>query len=161
MPMPGIASIKNKEELMAYDPEKYREKREKVLGIKKRGIGFRTLAMIVSVLVVAGLGVVTVPRAVSYMAIRNLDDAVFKLESGASWPKTAISELSAMEGVKQIVQDKNGSRLVVTYDHRKVKTDAVIEGFVRQDLRVILLNEVNHRRHRTTMKHEEEDSEAP
>ncbi len=146
---------------MAYDPEKYREKREKVLGIKKRGIGFRTLAMIVSVLVVAGLGVVTVPRAVSYMAIRNLDDAVFKLESGSSWPKTAISELSAMEGVKQIVQDKNGSRLVVTYDHRKVKTDAVIEGFVRQDLRVILLNEVNHRRHRTTMKHEEEDSEAP
>lgn len=161
MPMPGIASIKNKEELMAYDPEKYREKREKVLGIKKRGIGFRTLAMIVSVLVVAGLGVVTVPRAVSYMAIRNLDDAVFKLESGSSWPKTAISELSAMEGVKQIVQDKNGSRLVVTYDHRKVKTDAVIEGFVRQDLKVILLNEVNHRRHRTTMKHEEEDSEAP
>lgn len=159
--MTGIASIKNKEDLMAYDPEKYREKREKVLGIKKRGIGFGTLAVIVSVLVVAGLGAVTVPRAVSYMATRNLDDAIFKLESGSSWPKTAISELSAMEGVKQIVQDKNGFRLVVTYDHRKVKTDAVMEGFVRQDLKVTLLNEVNHRQHRITMKDEEKDIETP
>ena len=33
---------------MSYDPEKYREKREKVLGIKKRGLGFGTIAMIVS-----------------------------------------------------------------------------------------------------------------
>ncbi len=146
---------------MAYNPEKYREKREKVLGIKKRGIGFGTLAVIISVLVVSGLAAVTVPRAVSYMATRNLDDAIFKLESGSSWPKTAISELSAMEGVKQIVQDKNGSRLVVTYDHRKVKTDDVIEGFVRQDLKVTLLNEINHRQHRTTMKDEEEDGETP
>jgi spore coat protein CotH len=159
--MPGIANLKNKGDLMAYDPEKYREKREKVLGIKKRGIGFGTLAVIVSVFLVAGLGAVTVPRAVSYMATRNLEDAIFKLETGASWPKTAISELSAMEGVKQIVQDKNGSRLVVTYDHRKVKTDAVIEGFVRQDLKVTLLNEINHRQHRTTMENEEEDGEAP
>ena len=159
--MPGIASIKNKEGPMAYDPKKYREKREKVLGIKKRGIGFGTLAVIVSVLVVAGLGAVTVPQAVSYMATRNLEDAIFKLESGSSWPKIAISELAAMEGVKQIVQDKNGSRLVVTYDHRKAKTDAVMEGFARQGLKVILLNEVNHRRHQATMKDEEEDGETP
>jgi hypothetical protein len=159
--MPGIANLKNKEELMIYDPEKYREKREKVLGLKKRGIGFGTLAVIVSVLVVTGLGAVTVPQAISYMSTRNLEDAIFKLESGSSWPKTAISELASMEGVKQIVQDKNGSRLVVTYDHRKVKTDAVMEGFVRQDLKVTLLNEVNHRRHRATLKNEEEDGETP
>ncbi|MDA8136708.1 MAG: hypothetical protein M0T82_18975 [Desulfobacteraceae bacterium] len=159
--MPGIANLKNKGDLMAYDPEKYREKREKVLGIKKRGIGFGTLTMIVSVFLVVGLGAVTIPQAVSYMATRNLEDAIFKLESGSSWPKAAISQLAAMEGVKQIVQDKNGSRLVVTYDHRKVKTDAVIEGFVRQDLKVTLLNEINHRQHRTTMENEEEDGEAP
>ena len=159
--MPGIANLKNKEELMIYDPEKYREKREKVLGLKKRGIGFGTLAVIVSVLVVTGLGAVTVPQAISYMSTRNLEDAIFKLESGSSWPKTAISELASMEGVKQIVQDKNGSRLVVTYDHRKVKTGVVIESFVRQDLKVTLLNEVNHRRHRATLKNEEEDGETP
>lgn len=159
--MPGIASIKNKRDLMAYDPEKYREKREKVLGIKKRGIRFGTLAVIVSVLLVAGLGAVTVPQAVSYMATRNLEDAIFKLESGSPWPKAAISQLAAMEGVKQVLQDKNSSRLVVTYDHRRVNADAVIQGFVRQDLKVTLLNEVNHRQHRTTIKDEEEDSEAP
>nr|NJM03830.1 hypothetical protein [Desulfobacula sp.] len=146
---------------MVYDPEKYREKREKVLGIKKRGIGFGALAVIVSVLVVAGLGAVTVPQAVSYMATRNLEDAIFKLESGSSWPKTAISELAAVEGVKQVLQDKNGFRLVVTYDHRKVKTEDLVKGFVRQGLKATLLNEVNHRQHRTTMEDEEKDSETP
>ncbi len=47
---------------MAYDPEKYREKREKVLGIKKRGFGFGIIAMIVSVVIILGLSVVTVPQ---------------------------------------------------------------------------------------------------
>ena len=159
--MPGIANIKNKEGPMAYDPEKYREKREKVLGLKKRGIGFGTLAAIVSLLVVAGLGAVTVPQAVSYMATRNLEDAVFKLESGSPWPKNAISELADVEGVKQTLQDKNGSRLVVTFDHRRVKADDLLKGFDRLGLKAVLLNEINHRRHQATMKDEEEDGETP
>jgi len=75
---------------MAYDPEKYREKREKVLGIKKRGIGFGTLATIVSIVIVVGLCIVTVPQAVSYISARNLDDAIFKLESEKSWPDDGI-----------------------------------------------------------------------
>ena len=158
--MPGIANIKNKEDLMAYDPEKYREKREKVLGIKKKGIGFGTLAVIVSLLVFAGLGAVTIPQAVSYMATRNLEDAVFKLESGSPWPETAISGLATVEGVKQTLQDKNGSRLVVTFDHRRVKAGDLLKNFDRQGLKAVLLNEINHRRHRTTME-EEENSEAP
>ncbi len=37
---------------MPYDPEKYREKREKVLGIKKRGLGFGAVAMIVSLVII-------------------------------------------------------------------------------------------------------------
>ncbi|MBT3388533.1 MAG: hypothetical protein HN417_11415, partial [Desulfobacula sp.] len=45
---------------MAYDPEKYREKREKVLGIRKRGMGFGTIAMVVSLVIIVGLSFVTV-----------------------------------------------------------------------------------------------------
>ena len=33
---------------MSYDLEKYRDKREKVLGVKKRGINFATIAATVS-----------------------------------------------------------------------------------------------------------------
>ena len=146
---------------MAYDPEKYREKREKVLGIKKRGIGFGALVMAVSFLVIAGLGAVTIPQAVSYMTTRNLDDAIFKLESGPSWPENAISGLTAIEGVKGTLQDKNGARLVVAYDRRKVKISALTDVFARQGLKVTLLNEVNHRQHQTTLKNEEEEIEAP
>ena len=51
---------------MAYDLEKYREKREKVLGVKKRGISFGTLATIVSLLIILGLGVVVVPKSIAY-----------------------------------------------------------------------------------------------
>ena len=146
---------------MAYDPEKYREKREKVLGIKKRGIGFGTLALAVSFLVIAGLGAVTIPRLVSYVTTRNLDDAIFKLESESFWSEKAISGLTSIEGVKEIIKDKNGTRLVVTYDRGKVKLSALTDVFVRQDLKVTLLNEVNHRQHQSTMKKEEEGIETP
>jgi len=146
---------------MVYDPEKYREKREKVLGIKKKGIGFGTLAMVVSFLVIAGLGAVTIPRLVSYMTTRNLDDAIFKLEADSSWPENEISGITSIEGVKEIIKDKNGTRLVVTYDRGKVKLSTLTDVFARQDLKVTLLNEVNHRQHQGTLKKEEEDIETP
>jgi len=88
---------------MAYDPEKYREKREKVLGIKKRGIGFGTLATIVSIVIVVGLCIVTVPQAVSYISARNLDDAIFKLESEKSWPDDALESVRLLNGIKAMV----------------------------------------------------------
>lgn len=146
---------------MAYDPEKYREKREKVLGIKKRGIGFGTLAMIVSLVIIAGLGIITVPQAVSYMATRNLDDAIFKLESGASWPDPVIPEMTVVEGVKAAVKDKNDTRLVVTYDRRKATVYSIKAYLDQKGLDAVLLNEVNHRQHRTISKAEEEEIETP
>ncbi len=146
---------------MAYDPEKYREKREKVLGIKKRGVRFGALVMAVSLFILAGLGAVTIPRAASYMTTRNLDDAIFKLESGSFWPENAVSALASVEGVKEVVRDKHSTRLVVTYDRRKVKLSVLTDIFARQDLEAILLNEVNHNQHRTTLKKEEEAGETP
>jgi len=146
---------------MAYDPEKYREKREKVLGIKKRGIGFGAIATIVSIVIISGFCIVTIPQAISYMTTRHLDDAIFKLESAAIWPADIISGINAFDGVKNTVADKNDTRLVVTYDRRKVKLSNMTTLFSRQNLEVTLLNEVNHRQHQTTLKNEEEDLETP
>ena len=145
---------------MAYDPEKYREKREKVLGIRKRGLGFGTIAVIVSLVIIVGLSVVTVPQAISYMATRHLDDAIFKLESDSTWPESVITGINTIQGVKNTVTDKHTTRLVVTYDRRLVNLSKITAKFDQPNLNVTLLNQVNHRQHQNTMKKEEEELEA-
>ena len=146
---------------MAYDPEKYREKREKVLGIRKRGMGFGTIAMVVSLVIIVGLSFVTVPQAISYMATRHLDDAIFKLESESKWPEGAITGIAAIDGVKNTLKDSHTTRLVVTFDRRKVKISNINALFDQHNLDVTLLNQVNHRQHQNTLKNEEEELETP
>ena len=140
---------------MGYDPEKYREKREKVLGIKKRGLGFGTIAIVVSLVIIAGLSVVTVPQAISYMATRHLDDAIFKLESDSTWPAGVIAGINTIPGVKNSVTDTHDRRLVVTYDRRQVKLSSITAVFNKNKLTVTLLNQINHRQHQNTLKKEE------
>ena len=146
---------------MAYDPEKYRDKREKVLGIRKRGMGFGTIAMVVSLVIIVGLSFVTVPQAISYMATRHLDDAIFKLESESKWPEGAITGITAIDGVKNTLKDSHTTRLVVTFDRRKVKISNINALFDQHNLDVTLLNQVNHRQHQNTLKKEEEELETP
>jgi hypothetical protein len=145
---------------VTYDPEKYRDKREKVLGIKKRGLGFGTIAMIVTIVIILGLSIVTVPQAVSYMTTRNLDDAIFKLASGSSWPENVIAGINTIQGVKIIVQDDHTTRLVVTYDRRIVQISDINTVFNKSGINVTLLNQINHRQHQNTLK-EEQELETP
>lgn len=145
---------------MVYDPEKYREKREKVLGIRKRGLGFGAIAMVISLVIILGLGVVTVPQAISYMTTRHLDDAIFKLESDSDWPEIVITGINAIQGVKKTMKDDKTTRLVVTYDRRVVAISTITAQFDQQNLNFTLLNQVNHRQHQNTLKEEEEDLET-
>lgn len=145
---------------MAYDPEKYREKREKVLGIRKRGMGFGAIAIMVSLVIIVGLSAATVPRAISYMATRHLDDAIFKLESNSAWPRNVLDGINTIHGVKKVATDKHDTRLVVTYDRRMVKISNITAFFARHDVMVTLLNQVNHLQHQDTMKKEEKEREA-
>ena len=117
--------------------------------------------MVVSLVIILGLSIVTVPQAVSYIATRHLDDAIFKLESGSSWPESILEKISGMDGVKNIENSSNHSRLVVTYDRRMVKISGITALFRQQDLLVTLLNQVNHRQHQNTLKKEEEELETP
>ncbi len=141
---------------MTYDPEKYREKREKVLGVKQRGISFGTLSLIAALVIIAGLSAVTVPQAVSTMVRRNLDDAIFKLESASAWPQEALDSIASMDGVTAFEAAEHTTRLVVTYDRRKLNADAILAEIERHSLSVTLLNHVRHLQHKATLDEEKD-----
>ncbi len=141
---------------MVYDPEKYREKREKVLGIRKRGLSFGSIASIIAGIIIFGMGLVTVPKAVSYIATRNLDDAIYKLAKSKPFQSTVIEQIKAVKGVVEIEKDKHDTRLVITFDRRETDLSDLKAVFLKNNLKVTLLNRVNHRQRQTTLKKEEE-----
>ena len=144
---------------MAYDSEKYRDKREKVLGIRKRGLSFGSIASIVVGVIIFGLSFVAVPKAVSYITTRNLDDAIYKLD-GATFKDAIIKEIESIEGVAFVNKDTHDTRLVVTFDRRVVNLSKFVIVFQKNKLTTILLNRINHRQRQSTLK-EEEDFETP
>ncbi len=139
---------------MAYNPEKYREKRERVLGVRRRGLSFGTVAALVSVLIILGLGVVVVPRSVAYLATRNLDDFIYKLEQVEAWNAGHGERLEALPGVRQVVHDQHGGRIVVTVDRTESEGADLAAFFGREGLKVTLLNEVNHRHRQHALEKE-------
>jgi len=141
---------------MLYDPEKYREKREKVLGIRKRGLSFLTVASIIAGLIIFGIGFVTVPSAVSYITTRNLDDVIYKLDKDMTWKDTVVIKIEAVKGVAFLKKDKHDTRLVITFDRREADLSDFTAVFSKNNLKATLLNRVNHRQRQTTLKEEAE-----
>lgn len=146
---------------MTWDPEKYREKRERVLGIRKRGLSFGSLALLVSLVILLGFAFVSVPGAVSYMKTRHLDDAIYKLSDDRAWPPDLVAAVKSQGGVADAVRDTHGSRLVVTFDRRHTDPGQLSAMFRRNNIEAALLNRVSHRQHQAVMASEKEsDSEA-
>jgi copper chaperone CopZ len=129
---------------MAYNFEKYREKREKVLGVKKRGLSFGTLATLVSLVIILGLGIVVVPKSIAYFNTRHLDDAIYKLQKAESWPQEIITSIQQLTGVKNIETDANSSRIVITFDKSVTSSQDINAFFKKQNIQTVLLNEVSH-----------------
>ena len=129
---------------MAYNFEKYREKRDKVLGVKKRGISFGTLSAIVSLVIILGLGVVIVPKSIAYFNTRHLDDAVYKLQSADTWTKEIIAGVSELAGVKGVEADNHNSRVVITYDKSVTGTPIINAFFKQKNIETVLLNQLSH-----------------
>ncbi len=84
----SVSNFKNKgfrnnfkgfDSFMTYDLEKYRDKREKVLGVKKKGISFGAWAATVSAIIIVGLISMVAPKSIAYFTTRNLDDVIYKL----------------------------------------------------------------------------------
>ncbi len=139
---------------MTYNLEKYREKREKVLGVKKRGISFGALASIVSLVIILGMGVVVVPKSIAYFNTRHLDDAIYKLQSADVWPPDIITGLNDLIGVKEVIKDSHDTRLVVTFDKSVTDTKNFAAFFKQKEIKTTLLNRVSHTQRLKTLKKE-------
>ena len=141
---------------MAYNLEKYRDKREKVLGVRKRGLSFGTVAVLVSGIILLGLSSFVIPKSLAYFSTRNLDDAIFKLQEAGEWPHSLITELKTVSGVKNAVTDSNNKRLIVTFDRTETKVNTITSLFNDQGLTAIMLNRMNHNQRKETIKEEAE-----
>ena len=139
---------------MAYNPEKYRDKREKVLGVRRRGIGFGALALIVSGLILLGFGWTIIPQSVAWWSGRNLEDAIYKLKNGGAWPAEVASAIGVLPGIKKAATDKDGTRLVVTFDRTVSDPRRLTPLFEKKGLEAVLLNRVGHRHQMDSMKKE-------
>jgi len=139
---------------MAYDLEKYRDKREKVLGVKKRGVSFGTLATIVSLVIILGMGVVVVPKSIAYFNTRHLDDAIYKLQNAESWPREVVAGIQELAGVKGIETDTHSSRVVITFDKSITGTKDFASYFKKSEIKAILLNRVSRTQRLKTLKKE-------
>jgi hypothetical protein len=141
---------------MSYDIEKFREKREKVLGIKKRSLTFGTVASIVALCMVLGFGVILVPKAIAYLTTRNLDDVIYKMADSKPWDPQLVTTLSDMDGVRNVVTDNNNTRLVVTFSRIDTGTDKINALFERHSVEADLLNKMNHRSRMSILEKEAE-----
>ena len=139
---------------MTYDLEKYRDKREKVLGVRKRGVSFGTLATIVSLVIILGLGVVLVPKSIAYFNTRHLDDAIYKLQGANTWPQEVITGLNNLNGVREVAADSHDTRTVVTFDKSVTETKDFAAFFKQKEIKTILLNRVSHAQRLKTLKKE-------
>lgn len=144
---------------MAYDMEKYRDKREKVLGMKKRGIGFGTFALLISAGIVVGLSLVVIPKSIAYLRDRELDDAIYRIGKNLTWPEESINRLRDVPGVKMVMHNGEDKRIVVTFNRTRTDTDRLSSFFSQEKLKTILLNRVNHRQ-RLHSLHKEKQFEA-
>ena len=141
---------------MGYDFNKYRDKREKVLGVKRRGLSFGVLATIVSVTIVFGLGIFVVPKSIAYFNTRNLDDAIYKMSDSSAWHQDITLAVDALEGVRQVITDNNETRLVITYNRLKTDTKTIEHFFKNKGLKVDLLNKMDHRQRQSILEKEAE-----
>jgi hypothetical protein len=139
---------------MAYNLEKYREKREKVLGVRKRGISFGTLAAIVSLVIIFGIGVVVVPKSIAYFNTRHLDDAIYKLQSADTWSHEILNGISEIVGVREVITDNNGARIVVTFNKSVTDTKNFTAFFKKKEIKATLLNRISHTQRLKTLKEE-------
>lgn len=139
---------------MVYDLEKYREKRERVLGVKQRGLAFGRVVTIVAIAILLGLGMVVIPKAIAFLQNRQLEDAIYKLSGERSGSEHALAELKKQEGVRDVVVDGHGSRVVVTYNKGVLDTSRISAFLLKQGAQAVLLNEVGHSQRMHTMKKE-------
>lgn len=139
---------------MPYNLDKYRAKREKVLGVRKRGLSFAAAAALVAGATLLGLGVIAAPGAIDYLTTRNLDDAIYKLADNTTWSQEVVTEIAALPGVSRAVADQHDARLVITFNRNDTDLGQLEALLNRRGLKPELLNRTDHRQRRTILAKE-------
>lgn len=126
---------------MTWNPERYREKRERVLaGNRRKGSRLMKGMLMAGVAVmVMGLWVVA-PGAWETFSSRHLDDVIIKV-AGKGELGPLVEDHS---GVKSVFVDQKDRRLVVTFDRRKTAASRIAEALKDRGMNVIVLNTVSH-----------------
>jgi len=136
---------------MAYDFEKYRDKREKVLGQKRKRLGAGGIALAFAALFLVVMGGILLPRAVAYLKERGLNDAIIRVEGDV---QAVVDTLQTVDGVKRVAVDHSGKRLVVTYHRSLTGASALVATLQREGAHAYLLNDVDHLHRRMTLEKE-------
>ncbi len=126
---------------MAWNPERYREKRERVLtGNRKQG------SKMVKVLLGTVLGVVALglflgaPVVWESFSSRHLDDVILRVDAAAH----AVTQLPVGDGIRNVAEDQGGNRLVVTFDRRETSARRIVETLKASGTDCFLLNTMPH-----------------
>jgi hypothetical protein len=104
--------------------------------------------------IIFGLGVVVVPKSIAYFNTRHLDDAIYKLQSANTWSQETINGISEIIGVKEVITDNNGTRIVVTFDKSVTDTKNFVAYFKQNKIKATLLNRISHTQRLKILKEE-------
>lgn len=126
---------------MTWNPERYREKRERVLaGNQKQGSGL-VKGLVGAVMGVVALGLVMgAPAVWESVSFRHLDDVILRVDAAAH----TASLLPAGGGIRRVAEDQGGSRLVVTFDRRETSAKRIMETLRTAGIDCFLLNTMPH-----------------
>lgn len=122
---------------MVWNPERYRDKRQRVLdgnGRKGSGLVKVLLGSLLGVLVVGF--VVAAPSVWESISFRHLDDAILRVDRATH----VATLLPAGQGVRLVAEDQDGRRLVVTFDRRETSAARIVERLQALGVECFLLN---------------------
>jgi hypothetical protein len=126
---------------VTWNPERYREKRERVLaGNQKQGSGL-VKGLLMAVMGVVALGLTLgAPAVWESISFRHLDDVILRVDAAAH----TASLLPAGEGILRVAEDHGGSRLVVTFDRRETSAKRIVASLRASGVDCFLLNTMPH-----------------
>lgn len=140
---------------MHYDLEKYRVKRERVLGRKRSFPTMRHISMLFAVTVVCVVSVIVIPQAIAFLQERHLADAIYRQVDNLPWDEHLVQELQGLQGVKTVAIDTRTNRMVVTFNATALSVDRINSAMsASEDIRPVLLNVLGHRQRMETMAKE-------
>ncbi len=139
---------------VTYDLEKYRNKREKVLGVRKRGISFAQLTAVFTLGIFIAIGVVVIPQAIAFFSTRNLDDVIYRLQDETVWSEATLQSVGNLQGVESIHEESSKKRVVVTFNRHILQPEQIRQVLEKHGQKVVLLNVVGHGQRLKTLAEE-------